>query len=196
MAAITVTLAGLSPVTVTVTQEGAAPLLAVTPSVQNVTSQAGVASFTVTANLNWTATSDASWCVPTPSGTGNGTLVATYQQNMAAQDRTASITVNAAGLAPVVVQVEQSALVGINSPDSHGFTVYPNPATGLVRVNFGSLDTRDGSLELINALGAGIMRQKIVSAELQLDLSTLEKGVYLLIFKSKNAVASEKIIVK
>ncbi len=196
VATITVTVAGLSPVTVTVTQDGAAPILAVTPPVQNVTCQPGTAGFTVTANLTWTATSDASWCVPTPSGSGNGTLVATYQQNVAAQNRTANITVSAAGIAPVVVQVVQLAPVGIGELDKPGLTVYPNPATGLIRINFGSLDTRDGSVQIINARGTVVMQQKIGSDEMQLDLSTFEKGVYLLIFKGNNAVASEKIIVK
>ena len=195
MATISVTVAGLSPVNVTVTQEGAAPMLAVTPPVQNVTPQAGFANFTVTANLDWTATSDASWCLPTPSGTGNGTLIAMYQQNVSIQNRTANITVSAAGIAPVVVQVVQSGPVGINEMDKHGLAVYPNPATGLVKVSFGSLDARDGSVEMVNALGAMVMHQQTGSAEMQLDFSALEKGVYLLIFRGKNAVASEKIIV-
>ena len=82
-----------------------------------------------------------------------------------------------------------------NEMDKHGLAVSPNPATGLVKVSFGSLDARDGSVEMVNALGAMVMHQQTGSAEMQLDFSALEKGVYLLIFRGKNAVASEKIIV-
>ncbi|MCX6269353.1 MAG: hypothetical protein NTW16_18705 [Bacteroidetes bacterium] len=47
--------------------DGGSPTLTVTPPVQNVTYPAGSVNFTVTANLNWTATSDARWCNPVRS---------------------------------------------------------------------------------------------------------------------------------
>ncbi|MCX6269354.1 MAG: T9SS type A sorting domain-containing protein [Bacteroidetes bacterium] len=66
----------------------------------------------------------------------------------------------------------------------------------MVMVNFGSLNIQDSSVEIFNANGARIMNQKTGSVEMQMDLSTREKGVYLLIFKSSNLIVSKKIVVR
>lgn len=109
VANITVSVTGLTPVVVTVTQEAAVPSLSVTPSNQNVPSTAGATSFSVSTNASWTASSNASWCTVTSSGTGNGTLQANYTDNLNTAQRIATITVSSAGLTPVSVTVTQSA---------------------------------------------------------------------------------------
>ena len=109
VATVTVTVTGASPVAVTVTQDAFAPSLSVTPPVQNVTAPAGNTSFTVTSNAAWTVISDAAWCTVTPSGSGNGTISATYLQNSALTSRTANITVSVTGITPVTVMVTQAA---------------------------------------------------------------------------------------
>ncbi|MBK6346609.1 MAG: hypothetical protein IPF68_11875 [Bacteroidales bacterium] len=110
VANITVTVSGLSPVVVTVSQAGATPELAVTPSTQNVTTTAGSTAFTVTSNTAWSVISDQTWCIVTPSGSGNGSITATYTQNTATSPRTANITVSASGASPVVVTVVQAGV--------------------------------------------------------------------------------------
>ena len=110
VANITVTVAGISPVIVTVTQAGITPILAVTPPNQDVTAPAGITSFTVSTNTDWTASSDQGWCSVTPSGAGSGALNATYQENLATNQRIANITVLVNGLGPVVVNVTQAGV--------------------------------------------------------------------------------------
>ena len=109
IAHITVVAPGATSVTVTVTQAGTSPTLTVTPPNQNVAAPAGTTPFTVTSNSPWTATSDAAWCTVTASGTGNGTLTATYTQNTLITSRVANVTVNVVGLTPVTVTVTQAA---------------------------------------------------------------------------------------
>jgi len=104
---------GVSNQVVTVTQSGTAPSLIVTPLNQNVTSSSGTASFTVTTNVTWTSSSDQAWCTVTPSGTGNGTITATYQENTGANSRIATITINAAGGSSQVVTLTQDELITI-----------------------------------------------------------------------------------
>ena len=84
--------------------------LAVAPSVRTATALAGITTFTVTSTTSWTAQSNVVWCSVTPSGTGNGTLTATYSSDITSASRTATITVTAAGTAPVTVTVYQSGL--------------------------------------------------------------------------------------
>ena len=108
IAAITVSGSGVSDRVVTVTQLGSAPALIVTPSNQNVTSSSGTTSFAVGSNLEWTSSSNQTWCTVTPSGTGNGTITAAYQVNTGAGSRTAAITVSGPGVSDQVVTVTQS----------------------------------------------------------------------------------------
>ena len=107
VANVTVTVSGLTPVVVTVTQAGAAPTLSVAPADQPVTASSGNTSFSVTSNTSWTASSNQSWCTVTPSGTGNGTITATYSANATIVSRVATITVTVTGLTPVTVTVTQ-----------------------------------------------------------------------------------------
>jgi hypothetical protein len=108
IAEITVTVGGLTPVTVTVTQAGLTPLLSVTPGNQSVSQAAGNTTFTVTSNTSWTAISDQPWCTATPSGSGNGLITASYPLNTNPSTRVANITVTASGLSPVIVTVTQA----------------------------------------------------------------------------------------
>ncbi len=110
IATITVTVTGLAPVTVTVTQAAALPSLTVTPANQNVSSAAGNTSFAVTSNSSWTVISSDAWCTVTPSGTGNGNILAAFTQNTSLNSRVASITVTVAGISPVTVTVTQSGV--------------------------------------------------------------------------------------
>ena len=110
VANITVSASGVTPVAVTVTQ-AAAPTLTVLPANQVVTSSAGTATYTVTSNSSWTASSDQSWCTVTPSGSGNGTITATYTANTLLTQRIATITVTVSGLSPVAVTVTQQGIV-------------------------------------------------------------------------------------
>ncbi len=197
IAAITATVTGLPPVTVTVTQNGTSAVLSVSPPVQNVGCSADSAIFQVTSNVSWTTSSDAAWCIPTPSGSGNGQLIAACQENTTQLSRTANITVSAQGIAPVVVEViQQSGPVGISTSDNKGLTVFPNPTSGLIKVNFGNLDLLDATVEIINANGLMIMKLKAESAAMTLDLSEQGKGAYLFVFKNSNITLAKKIIVK
>ena len=86
------------------------PTLAVTPSTQNVGAPAGSAVYTVESNSEWTALSDQSWCVVTPSGNGNGPITAVYEENSSASPGVAFITVTVAGLNPVIVSLSQEGV--------------------------------------------------------------------------------------
>ena len=65
-----------------------------------------------------------------------------------------------------------------------------------MQVNTGSLDIQDGSIELFNAQGIRIMTRRTEAVKMQIDLTGLTSGIYLLIFKNKETVVSEKIVVK
>lgn len=110
IAEITVTVAGLDPVTVTLTQSGAAPLLSVLPETFSVPATAGNVQADVTSNTSWNAiSSNPEWCSVTPSGSGNGILSIDYTENTWAAVRTATITLSADGVTPVTITLAQEA---------------------------------------------------------------------------------------
>lgn len=110
VAEITVSVNGLTPIVVTVTQEGTTPALSVAPSNQDVAAAAGSTAFAVTSNAAWAAASDQTWCTVTNSGSGNGSITATVAENTSTSTRIASITVTVTGLTPVVVTVTQEGI--------------------------------------------------------------------------------------
>jgi serine protease AprX len=130
IANITVTVDGVTPIVVTVTQAARPCTLAVTPSNQNVTYSAGTTNFSVTSNCSWTALSNQTWCTITPSGNGNGTLTANYTINNTANTRIANITVTVSGIAPVVVTVTQAPMPTLSvSPSNRDVPWSPEGST-------------------------------------------------------------------
>jgi hypothetical protein len=105
---------------VTVTQTGVSPTLSVTPSIQYVPVSSGTTTFSVTSNSPWTVSSDQLWCNVTTSGSGNGSIAATYSENTNVSSRSANITVTVNGLVALVVVVTQDGL----SPKTLNLTLF------------------------------------------------------------------------
>ena len=81
--------------TLTVTQEGYKPFINVTPSVQNVTGQAGTTTFKVDANIPWTVSEDVEWLTVSPiEGNNDGSFTVTYDANPTYIVKTGQINVS------------------------------------------------------------------------------------------------------
>jgi len=152
-ASITVTVTGLSPVVVTVTQ--AAPTLAVTPTNQSVSPPAGSTVFTVTSNANWTAASNQGWCTVTPSGTGNGSITATFTENNTATQRSANVTVTTPGLTSIVVTVTQAAPTLAVTPSNQNVAASAGTTSFTVSSNAGWAVSSNQSWCVVNSSGTG-----------------------------------------
>jgi hypothetical protein len=107
IAKITVSVTGLSPIVVTLTQgsmNSVAPLSQEVPA-----TPAGKVDFAVSASSAWTASSNQDWCTVTASGTGNGTIEANYSENTTISQRVATITVTITGIDPINITLTQAA---------------------------------------------------------------------------------------
>ncbi len=146
---ITVTGGGITS-TVTVVQEGqtTSNYLTVTPSSQNVSSTAGTTTFSISSDVDWTASDDASWLSVSPtSGTGDATLTATYDENTTTSSRTATITVTGGGITRnvTVVQEGQTAAPFLNvTPSNHDVTTSSGSVTFNIESNV-TWEVRDDS---------------------------------------------------
>ena len=198
IANVTVLVNGLGPVVVTVTQSGITPTLLVTPQIQNVTYPAGTTNFTVASNSSWTAVCPETWCTVTPSGTGNGTITATYAVNTSTSPRQAVVTVSVSGITPVNVTVSQGgSTVGIPEIQAGDLMVYPNPNKGVFNIS-----ALDHSILDMNVIINDIQGREIKSIVCKgkdlysIDLSGQAKGSYLLRITIGNSTFIRKIIVE
>ena len=150
VAHITVTVSGLSPVMVTVTQAAGLPVLSVTPANQNVpASPAGFTAFLLTSNSSWTVTSNQAWLGVTPSGSGDGIVTATYQENPTTSIRDANISVTVPGLSPVIVTVTQESRYIISG--NLTYNSEPNPQIPLTGYTV-KLKTVPGNIVVATAI--------------------------------------------
>lgn len=196
VATLTVTVSGASPVLVTVTQTGTSPTLSVHPSNQDVTSASGTTNFTVTSNSSWIVSSDASWCTVTPSGSGNGTIVANYTVNPNYTQRIANILVTVAGISPVPVTVTQAPLVSIEELSTNGIKIFPNPAKGIFNIA-PEAGSRLFMKVIVQDLNGKVIANKTFqgSKEYQLDLSSAPEGCYNIIIRTDDLVLVRKLVI-
>ncbi len=89
--------------------------LAVTPSTQNVSYQAGTTSFTVNSNVAWTVSEDVSWLsVTSTSGTNDGRLIVSYDTNSSSISRVGQILISGSGLSRIVTIHQTGSLATIS----------------------------------------------------------------------------------
>jgi photosystem II stability/assembly factor-like uncharacterized protein len=197
VATLTVSVSGLPAVTVTVTQEGVAPTLQVTPSNRNVAPGAGSTDYTVASNTGWTAVADSAWCVVTPAGNGNGSIIADYALNPYYFTRVATITVTVAGIpAQQVTLTQAQSTVSVADPQNGEIRLYPNPTAGKFRII--SRGNPPGSLEarVMDLTGKLISIQHCtIPDDCVFDLTTLPEGCYFVKISTSKAFQIHKLVI-
>jgi len=197
IANITVLVNGLGPVVVTVTQAGVSPTLMVTPENRNVTVAAGKTNFSVASNSSWTAVSNVSWCTVTPSGTGNATIDAVYEENTGLNPRTAIITVTVNGITPVLVTVSQEGTVGITEKMKNNIVLYPNPNKGKFIIGTNDHDMLMMDLDVMTLDGKVVFSNGYKGQNsYSIDLSNQPEGCYIVRIRTQEGTLLKKIIVE
>lgn len=173
------------------------PMLSVTPASQQVIATAGITGFTVTSNTNWSAVSDANWCIVTTSGSGNGTIVAEYAENVSSQPRTAYITVVVDGLPEQPVSVIQAkSTTGLDDLTGSTFLIYPNPTTGILKIIPLQTITCMSEISVQDMQGGIIFNKQFKEEEnYEIDLSYSPKGIYFIIIKTRKKIIVNKLII-
>jgi plastocyanin len=196
IATITISGPGVSDQVVTVTQSGAAATLAVMPPSQAVTALSGMAEFSVASNSSWTATSDAAWCSVTSSGSGNGLLTATYEENTSYSERTANITVSVSGLSPVIVTVVQDAsTVGVRDNNSTSIHIFPNPVKDVLKINLNK-EYQNYSISIIDLTGKTVIEKDgSRNKEFTVNVSDLSRGCYFVRIATEEGTTVKRVVI-
>jgi M6 family metalloprotease-like protein len=197
IAHIAVSVAGLTPVIVTVTQSGAAPALSVTPANQDGSEFAGSVEYTVTSNTDWTATSDSAWCLVTAGGSGNGTIVANYAVNPYHSQRVATITVSVAGLGAQTATLTQAhSTLSVEEHNANGFRLFPNPAKGLFSLAVDKSKYPYMEVSVIDLAGTTLLSRVCEGeSEYHFDLVTAPQGCYFVKIETANMVIIRKLVI-
>jgi len=196
VANLTVTVTGVTPIIVTVTQSGTGPFLGVAPPNQNVNYVSGSTNFTVTSNATWTALSNMSWCTVTPSGSGNGSIIADYTENVATSPRVANIQVTVSGLPVQTVTVSQDGYVGMNEQSAGEFRIYPNPTKGIFRIVPPQGQTGVLNVAVCDMNGQVILKKSLNGEkEYFLDLSNTAEGCYQVMINTGTEVIMKKLVI-
>ena len=198
---IIVSAVGVASVTVTVIQFGTTPMLIVTPPNQGVSAPSGTTSFTVTSNLNWEVISDTSWCTVTPSGSGNGTIVANFIENADQQARIAHLKVTSPDAPEYLIQqnvtvTQAKPNIGIGEKNLQGINIFPNPTKGVFRI----VPAKGSNVDLevkVEDLSGKIILMKNCQGEKEylIDLSQSAQGTYNIILKTDTETIIRKLII-
>jgi hypothetical protein len=199
VANISVIVNGLSTIVVTVTQAGAAPMLAITPALVSVNAYASSVDFTVTSNTEWTATADSAWCIVTPSGSGNGVITASYPFNPSGKVRSTKISVNAQGVSTQIATLSQGhETASVPEFGSKGFMIYPNPARGIFSVVVDKTKYPSMQVVITDATGSAVTSRECKGeSEYMFDLSESPQGTYFVkVIAGTESQVTKLVIIK
>jgi hypothetical protein len=136
--------------------------------------------------------------MPTTSGTGNGTITATYQQNLTPVIRTANLLVNGTGTIPATVKVIQlPSFVSLDENPETTLQVYPNPTTGLFVINNPTSELQNMKVTILDVHGQIVLSKFCANSNsYSFDLSNEAKGNYFMKIETGKKIHVIKIVVQ
>ncbi|MEM6380051.1 MAG: T9SS type A sorting domain-containing protein, partial [Bacteroidota bacterium] len=96
------------------------------------------------------------------------------------------------------VEVIRTSTTSTSETESVDFiNVYPNPATDLILVEYRGLEANRGQLQLFDIAGRQVQQLSLAQGDdtIQLDVSNLPSGYFLLRIESEGKVSTKKVIV-
>jgi hypothetical protein len=80
--------------------------------------------------------------------------------------------------------------------DSIIFNVYPNPTKGLINIDLSKGSDSKSKMLITDALGRIVMSQDLAQGNNSIDLSSYQKGVYIINVQSDGLTQTKKIILQ
>lgn len=102
---------------------------------------------------------------------------------------TYSVTITDANGCSTMLTFQVGTSAGVTTTNGLMFSVYPNPTTGL----FSVIGQGNFTLKVFNVQGQLLISKK-VNDKIEIDLSDLENGIYLLQLSQSNSVITERIV--
>lgn len=93
---------------------------------------------------------------------------------------------------PAVAQVSPPE-TSVKEVPIEGLSIFPNPASGQ-KVYINTKDSKPKTVEVYNVLGNAILSAQLIGNEL--NISTLEPGVYIMKIQEGKSTATRKLVVR
>ena len=140
----------------------------------------------LSSNRTWVISNPASWVIITPmSGTNNTTLNLTVLANNLSTIRTAVITITA-GTNSKTLTINQAATVGLNEIAlGNDLKIYPNPANSEINVWVNDKVAKTYEVKITDLNGKTFLEKESQSENLQIPISHLANGNYLINVSNK-----------
>ncbi|MBE0638406.1 MAG: T9SS type A sorting domain-containing protein [Bacteroidales bacterium] len=83
---------------------------------------------------------------------------------------------------------------GVKEEQEFSFKLYPNPVSEILTIDHFSSD--EVAVQIVSAFGKIVLAQEFTSSKIELNLTSLPPGIYLVNLTSEGKTASEKIVVR
>ncbi len=98
---------------------------------------------------------------------------------------------------PVSVNNLCSNLSGIEDLSTeHSISIYPNPSNGIFQFNLENIQSVKANLQIYNILGEMVYAATTEKQQIQIDLSSLSKGIYLVKVYESTKIYTQKITIQ
>lgn len=99
---------------------------------------------------------------------------------------------NCSNTASVEITVQACVGIGSLSSSSKAVSVYPNPSSGIITLQFASEEKKQ--VDIVNSMGSSIYSAEITGDLKKIDLSEFSKGVYFVKIKGSGLSGTYKLI--
>lgn len=86
--------------------------------------------------------------------------------------------------------------IGIRSTNSTFVQLYPNPANNVLNIDFGLIGKQDITVSVFDDNGMEVYNNKTTDGHITLQLTTFNKGLYLIKISNKNNLITSKFIIQ
>jgi len=186
---------GLALTTAGITVTGETPGLELSVSSLNLDADANsTATFNILSNTSWDVISSQNWLTVNPdSGINNQTITLTAEENPDETTRDATVTVSGTGVTSKTLLVTQegnniSAFIGINY---NADIVYPNPVKD--KINFSSPE-KITEISVFSLSGIELIKTNNIADGI--DVSWLDKGIYLIRLKVDDKIRMQEVVIE
>ncbi len=94
----------------------------------------------------------------------------------------------------IIIQTEPSGVVDSDDINSNGhISVYPVPAEQTINIE---ADLQIENLRILNFVGQVVYEKNMHSTQSAIDISHIESGIYLMVFKTEKGLLSKKVTIK
>ena len=171
--------------------------------IPNNPNDANTFSFDLFNNVNWNASSDATWLnlsfqsltgkydfKNAISGTGDARIIMSAQTNNTGANRSANVLISGdQGVSTRTIVVTQTFVLGTSQAKTFITTIYPNPTSDVLNIQ---TEHKISRIEVYDL--SGKLLKSVDGNNKKLAVSSLNKGMYIIKLYTENGVVNSKFI--